>query len=133
MSQLICALCTCTVYLASFYLHNTVKYIRQSSLIFFDFHVLLSPIQNQSKSFCYSGRDASLPKFFFFIHRHRSCRFSGDCEGSWDRTRNCALQSGLVHAPNGLNQLRYHLPKIIFYDEITKVFLFQLFAAQMNF
>jgi hypothetical protein len=31
------------------------------------------------------------PGFLFILHSHGSCRPSGDCGGSWDRTRNCCV------------------------------------------
>jgi hypothetical protein len=39
----------------------------------------------------YSGRDASNPEILFIIHSYCSCRPSGNCGGSWDRTRNCCV------------------------------------------
>jgi hypothetical protein len=35
--------------------------------------------------------DASFPEILFILHSHDSCRPSGDCGGSRDRTRDCCV------------------------------------------
>jgi hypothetical protein len=37
--------------------------------------------------------DASFPEILFNLHSHDSCRPSGDCGGSRDRTRDCCVSA----------------------------------------
>jgi hypothetical protein len=63
----------------------------------------------------YSGRDASHPEILVMIHSYCSCRPSGNCEGSRDRTSDCsvavwchpvALDNWATTSP----QLSHHIP-----------------------
>jgi hypothetical protein len=66
--------------------------------------------------FFYSGRDAShILRFYFVPHSHDSCRPSGDCGRSWDRTRNCRVAAWyqLMDLTTELprpTKLSYHVP-----------------------
>jgi hypothetical protein len=54
--------------------------------------------------------DASHPEIlFYYIHSHYSCRPSGDCGGSRDRTRNCCV--AVCFTQSRLSQLSHHIPK----------------------
>jgi hypothetical protein len=78
---------------------------------------LIGPIYHQLMCFntiffffivFYSGRDASHPEIWFLIHSHNSCRPSGDCGGSQDRTRNCCVTVWFTQSC--LSQLSHHIP-----------------------
>jgi hypothetical protein len=59
----------------------------------------------------YSGMDASNPEIFYLflllIHSHYSCRPSGDCGGSRDRTWNCCV--AVWFTQSRLSQLSHHI------------------------
>jgi hypothetical protein len=57
----------------------------------------------------YSGMDASHSEICFFIHSQYSCRPSGDCGGSRDRTRNCCV--AVWFTQSRLSQLSLHIPR----------------------
>jgi hypothetical protein len=63
--------------------NQTTKTFRHLTLIQYHYTIF--------KIVFYSGMDASFSEILYISHSHGSCRPSGDCGGSRDRTRDCCV------------------------------------------